>query len=236
MTISEKLAFEFIKAHDCFQFDTAVDRAKMTSYDIDKAFFVASNVEIYPFKRDPGYHTVYMVLPSVLNPKNASLADMLKSVQTKDLDVLDIIAQQPRSWQVTANRLKVLEQMMKNSGLIATKCEEYSFDPERIPKEDEEGKAIIPLTQNRLAEMDGVIIDGKKYYPAESIEHMCDEADKNYSKLHHDYEKLWRSIDPKFIDAHCRMMLLSKDLADKSLETATNLIDKLTEILKVSGK
>lgn len=234
MTISEKLAFEFIKAHDCFQFDTAVNKDKMTSYDIDKAFFVVSNMEIHPFKREPGYHTAYMVLPFVLNPDNATLKDMLKAVQTKNLDALDIIAQQPRTWQVTANRLKVLEQMMKNSGLIVTKSEEYLFDPERIPKEDEEGKAIIPLTQNRLSEVQGKIIDGQKYYPAEAIEQLCANADKEYSKLQHSYEKLWHSIDPKFIDAHCRMMSLSKDLADKSLETATNLIDKLTEILKVS--
>ena len=236
MTISEKLAFEFIKEHDCFQFDTAVDKAKMTSYDIDKAFFVVGNIEIHPFSRDPGYHTVYIVLPFVLNPKSATLKDMLKTVQTKNLDATDIVSQIHQTWQVTANRLKVLEQMMKNSGLIVTKSEEYSFDPTKIPQEDEEGKAIIPLTQNRLSEVQGKIIDGQKYYPAEAIEQLCANADNEYSKLHHSYEKLWRSVDPKFIDAHCRMMLLSKDLADKSLETATNLIDKLTEILTLSGK
>ena len=235
MTISEKLAFDFIKEHDCVMVDV-LDKSKMTSYDIDKAFFVNGNIELHPFKRDPGYHTISVTLPTCLHPENATLKDMMKRIESNDIDVEYLVKNNFDFYSVTSNRLKVFEEILKRSGKIVTKCEEYAFDPERIPKEDEDGNAIIPLTQNRLAEMNGVIIDGKKYYPADEVERMCDAADREYSKLHRDYEKLWRNIDPKFIDAHCRMMQLSKDLSTKSLETATNLIDKLTEILKLSGK
>lgn len=232
MTISEKLAFEFIKEHDCFQFDTAVNRAKMTSYDIDKAFFVVGNMEIHPFVREPGYHTVYVILPFVLNPDSATLKDMLRIIQTKSLDATDIVTKLHQTWQVTANRLKVLEQMMKNSGVIVTKSEDFKFDPTKIPQVDEEGTTILPYNQNRLSEVNGVIIDGQKYYPADAIEQICSNADKEYSKLYAKYEELWRKVDPKFIETHCRMMQLSKDLSTSCLETLNTLIDKLTEALK----
>ena len=234
MTISEKLAFEFIKEHDCFQFDTAVDKAKMTSYDIDKAFFVVGNIEIYPFSRDPGYHTVYVILPSVLNPASATLNDMLKTVQTKNLDATDIASPLYQTWQVTANRLKVLEQMLKNSGLIVTKCKEYSFDQERITKEDKDGKAIMPLTQNALSDLKGVTINGQNYYSAEEIEKLCAWADEQYSAIVRQRDACYDNLDPKTVEAHCKMMELSKELTNTSLNTINTLIDKLIIALKTN--
>lgn len=239
MSISAKLAKDFVKQYfTVFGYNSQPKTATgINLYHIPQAYLTVGCADIYPFCLDTGSTSCVLVkLPESLKAETATLNEMLVKIKHNDMDMRDCIPGTCKYYRVTTNRLKVLEELMRRSDLLATKHEEYSFNPERIPKEDEEGTAIIPLTQNRLAEMDGVVIDGKKYYPAESIEHMCDEADKEYSKLHRDYEKLWRNVDPKFIDAHCRMVQLAKDLSTKSLEVANNLIEKLTDVLKIAGK
>jgi hypothetical protein len=157
---------------------------------------------------------------------------MLNRVEHEDIDVFNLVTDHCGQYQATANRLKVFEQMMKNSDLYTVKHEDFMFDPTKIPQADEDGTTIIPLTQNRLSEVQGKIIEGQKYYPAEAIEQLCANADKEFSKLSTKYEELWRKVDPKFIETHCRMMQLSKDLSTSCLETLNTLIDKLTEALK----
>ncbi len=239
MTISAKLAKDFVKQHfNIFEFETNTKSAtKVCWYQVTKAYLTVGCADIYPFCIDTGATSRMLVkLPISLKAEKATLKEMLARIKHDDMDMRDCIPGTCKYYLVTTNRLKVLEELMRNSGLLVTKHEEYVFNPERIKQTDSEGNAIIPLTQNRLTEVNGVIIDGKKYYPAESIEHLCDEADITYSKLQHEYEKLWRNIDPKFIDAHCRMVQLSKDLSTKSLEVANNLIEKLTDVLKIAGK
>ena len=204
----------------------------MNRYDISHAYLVVNSVDIYPFKRLCASEALGITLPCQLKPHDATLKEMLNRVEHEDIDVFNLVTDHCGQYQATANRLKVFEQMMKNSDLCTVKHEDFTFDSTKIPQADEDGMSIIPLTQNRLSEVQGKIIEGQKYYPAEAIEQLCANTDKEFSKLSAKYEELWRKVDPKFIETHCRMMQLSKDLSTSCLETLNTLIDKLTEALK----
>lgn len=241
MTISEKLALDFIKNHSAIKLDDDIKKTSMTRYDIVKAYVDLGSIKLYLFKTSCG-NTMYMHLPYTVKPNHASLADMLKCVAKYKLNLYAMAGTGCELYMVTSNRLRVLEELMKNSGLNDADQTTFKFDTAKAMIEDESGNTIEALNQANLSDIDGVIIDGVKYYPALEVEKLCYKADKLYTSLKREYDnakkeydKTCRSIDPTFVEAQSKMLQLAKDLSVTSLQTINTIIDKLTEnVQKVS--
>lgn len=242
MSISSKLATDFVKRNfNVFEFESRPKKASAIDLnDVYDTHVRVDGIEINPFSYDSEcIGCITVILPARLKANRSSLEKMLRQIKREDMDMKDIIAGPTYRYRVTTNRLIVLEELMKKSGLFKASQETFHFDTSKAMIEDESGNTVEALNQANLSDIEGVIINGVKYYPALDVEKLCYKADKLYTsikkehdRIKKDYEKAYKSLDPKFIEAQSKMLQLSKDLSVTSLETINTIIDKLTEMCK----
>lgn len=241
MSISSKLATDFVKRNfKIFNFTYPMTKAsEISDWNVYEAHVRVNDVEIELFDHDSCCtRCVMLKLPERLCSK-LSLEDALRRIDKENIDMTWYIYSKTKLVRVTTNRLMMLEKLLKKSGLFMASQETFHFDTAKAMIEDESGNTVEALNQANLSDIEGVIIDGVKYYPALDVEKLCYKADKLYTavkkecdKIKKDYEKAYKSLDPKFIEAQSKMLQLSKDLSVTSLETINTIIDKLTEMCK----
>ena len=122
MTISSKLAVDFVKRYfGAFEFDSQPTKSTtINAYHIRQAYItVDCAVDFHPFHLDTGSTgCMMMFLPERLKADKSTLDEMLNQVEREDMDMSSLIAGPNKSYRVTTNRLRVLEQLMIRSGSL----------------------------------------------------------------------------------------------------------------------
>ena len=121
MSISSKLAVDFVKRNfNSFDFDNKIKKAsEVASYHVFDAHVRINCTYIELFELDPGsYNCCIMVkLPEKLCGK-LGLEEALKLIDKENMDMESYFLGRNKYVRVTANRLLMLEKLMKKSGCI----------------------------------------------------------------------------------------------------------------------
>ena len=120
MSISSKLAVDFVKRNfNSFDFDNKIKKAsEVNSSNVYDARIRVGCANIKLFDLDTGYTGCTMVLlPEKLCCK-LGLEEALKLIDKEDMDMESYFPGKNEYVRVTANRLMMLEKLMKKSGFI----------------------------------------------------------------------------------------------------------------------
>lgn len=136
MTISSKLATDFVKRHvNIFKFPDGTDMKHLSYWDVAKATVLYNGVEFRPFSVDTGSTSCMMVtLPTLLKPYSSTLEEMLNKLKNSEIDMRTACYGYTAQYRVTTNRLIVLEKLFEKSGILA-KREEAGLDKIAIVNE-----------------------------------------------------------------------------------------------------
>lgn len=140
MTISTKLATDFVKRHNSiFKFPEGTDMKHLSYWDIAKASVRYNDAEIKPFCLDTGSTSCMMViLPTLLKPNSSTLEEMLNKLNNSEIDVRTMCYGYTAPYRVTTNRLIVLEKLFEKSGILEKRAETSQDKKELILKKIQE--------------------------------------------------------------------------------------------------